>query len=295
MGHQQRGMMASRLLHEHSIPEVIDTEQTDFSRISLNMSYLSSSGLRRRASPTEPSTTSTSQDATDNQEDNASGGYSTDPADASRIKHKTSRLQSLPTELRLRILEYVVASKSGNVQPPLDFASLAGQFAPSWPSIPNAPLSPEFVNQFPYKPTPCHWITCKSKVNVFYKPIPKPESVISLLSVDRKTRQETLGILPKFPPRADLIYIKDSGFWLTWLSTPFQTRNIPELYVQVRTSKYPMRASQFRAVRNENLWDSVEGGGCDMLVTLMTGILHGTVGPWYYERGGKGHWHYRQC
>lgn len=272
------------------------------------MPSLFSSGCRSQGLRAVPHTACTSQGTSQNQEAAASGSSLVGSAGASQIGYTIPRLGILPNEIRNMILRYVVANTAGDQEPPANAVALIGLFEPfvstsiiyrdvslELNATTNAsachsglfvPGSPSPGDNFLYKPSPCHWSTCGSTINIFYRPIPRPKSVVSLLSLDKRTREETLHIISESQSRADLIYIKDSGFWLTWLSTPFQTRRIPELHIQVRAYEFPI-LNQFPAICDEDTWSTLAGPGCRMFYLLMTGILQGTVGPWLFDSTGE--------
>lgn len=203
-----------------------------------------------------------------------------DPIDqANVLPDNIPNLSRLQTELLLRIIEKLVNIRSLNRTPPVNAASLAGHFKPPWLSTTVPGLSR--ADRFSYKPTSCHWTTCGSS-NIFYRPIDRPHVPTRLLCLDSRTRNKTLDLIWRFlgQPRRDIIYIKASGFWLTWLSTLFRLKRIAELHVRIRAFEYHMRPSQFGALRRGDLWSARYGPGFMMVSTLMNGILQRTIGPW---------------
>lgn len=205
-----------------------------------------------------------------------------DPIDqANVLRDSLSRFSRLPNEILLMIIESLINIRALNRVPPVNAASLADHFRSLWLRISDPGLYR--ADGFSYKPTSCHWTICGSDINIFYRPVDRPPRVLTtLLSLDSRTRNKALEIIWRFlgPPRLDIIYIKASGFWLTWLSTLIQLKKIPELHVQVRAFEYPMRPSQFGALRRGDLWTARYGPGFIMVSMLMDGILQKTIGPW---------------
>lgn len=214
-----------------------------------------------------------------------------EPTGTDQLSRGLSHLCALPPEIRLYIFELVILGECGTA--PENAASLHGRFKP-WQDW--SPDEPHGDGTRSYRPMQFLGSRDIWGSNIYYKPVVTASDTCSLLRVNKQIRAELKQILDKtgFKHKADLIYVKNSGLWLTWLMRPFKTRRIPELYVQIRIFEFPHGIFPPN-LYDSNMWNPPHPLGGYLFCWLLMGILYGAAGPWAACTNHTRHRHCMYC
>ncbi|CAM1500627.1 Fc.00g097890.m01.CDS01 [Cosmosporella sp. VM-42] len=120
--------------------------------------------------------------------------------------------------------------------------------------------------------------------HIFFKKMQNP--TVPLLLANKQLFGETKGLLSrKRSQRAnyaiDIMYVKNSGLWSTWLSAPFLTTDIGTVHTTFRLFNQPNNLPS--EMNFPNMWRGGDGGppsGVWIFYHMITQFLDQKIGPW---------------
>lgn len=120
--------------------------------------------------------------------------------------------------------------------------------------------------------------------HVFYTKTQNP--ALSVLLVNKQLHVEMKDVLrhkrsQKGNYELDIMYVKDSGLWPTWLSVPTLTTDIDTIHATFRLFNLPDNIP--KEMKYRNMWLGGDGGppsGVWVFYKMFTRFLEQNIGPW---------------